>query len=194
MLQQTELMPLPPKLSHRIRSCAGEAPLAAQPATPATCAADCPVTLGSCPSPGSAEVGDPARPCGGNGWCQLATLACACATGYAGDGCEYCSERYVASPVATSGAQDFGGQGSGVQRRCEPYLNILAEVDNAEELPDAQAVEQVRPQSERLCMSWRRGDCTNVACHSVCCDALCRGACWRWSGVSQQATTHLSAC
>ena len=172
-----------PKLSQCI-PYAGEAPLAAQPATPSTCAADCPVTLGTCPSPGSAEVGDPARPCGGNGWCQLATLACACATGYAGDGCEYCAERYVAMPAAPSDAQDSGGEGSGVQRRCEPYLNIWAEVDNGEALPEARPVEQVRPQLRRSCKSWRHGDRKGVACHNVCCSALCGGTCWRWSATS----------
>ena len=56
---------------------------------------DCPVRIGTCPAPGESEVGNPTEACGGNGHCDLASLTCVCATGYAGDACEACATGYV---------------------------------------------------------------------------------------------------
>jgi hypothetical protein len=72
----------------------GEAKIKGQADTNSTCLKDCPVVIGSCDAPGSSDVGDSTKQCGGHGICNLLSLVCTCTKGYAGDSCAYCSDGY----------------------------------------------------------------------------------------------------
>jgi hypothetical protein len=65
-----------------------------EPDTETTCRIDCPIELGSCPTPSSSELGDPSLPCGGNGFCSLATATCTCFDAFDGDACGHCGGGY----------------------------------------------------------------------------------------------------
>jgi hypothetical protein len=70
---------------------AGEPRVSGVPDTTETCVADCPITLGPCPSPGGGELGDQQLECGGNGVCDPLTRTCRCNVGYAGEACGWCA-------------------------------------------------------------------------------------------------------
>ena len=72
----------------------GEARIQGAPLPTYDCQQDCPIELGTCPTPGSSELGDATRQCGGLGSCAPASLTCGCFEGYGGEACGHCSEGY----------------------------------------------------------------------------------------------------
>lgn len=72
----------------------GEARIQGAPPPAYDCPQDCPIVLGTCPTPGSSELGDVTRQCGGLGSCAPASLTCGCFEGYGGEACGHCSEGY----------------------------------------------------------------------------------------------------
>lgn len=72
----------------------GEATTLGAPPPQYDCPRDCPIVLGSCPSPGSSELGDATRECGGLGSCAPASLTCVCFAGFDGEACGHCAEGY----------------------------------------------------------------------------------------------------
>jgi len=105
----------------------GETPIYGVAASALTCSDDCAFTLAACPSPGSAEVGDPSRACGGHGRCMMASKSCACFVGYAGDACNFCAPSFMLSQgscLPTPGSRIFAtppaALGAGVVIRLPP--------------------------------------------------------------------------
>lgn len=90
---------------HRLKNClqtfscltthttmnVGEARVVGVPDTNQTCMEDCPVVLGSCPSPGGNDLGNSTLQCGGKGFCNVLTLTCECFDGYSGEACGWCA-------------------------------------------------------------------------------------------------------
>eukprot|EP00892_Ulva_mutabilis_P012233 jgi/Ulvmu1/9382/UM051_0009.1 len=72
----------------------GEAGTKDQDPPPYYCEEDCPIMLGTCPSPGSSQLGNTTLECGGLGSCARASLTCVCFAGFDGESCGYCAEGY----------------------------------------------------------------------------------------------------
>lgn len=72
----------------------GEATTRGAPPPPYECPADCPIVLGTCPSPGSSELGNSTKECGGLGSCARGSLTCGCFSGFDGEACGHCAEGY----------------------------------------------------------------------------------------------------
>lgn len=61
---------------------------------PYYCEADCPIVLGTCPSPGTSQLGNATLECGGLGSCARASLTCVCFASFDGEACGYCAEGF----------------------------------------------------------------------------------------------------
>ena len=68
----------------------------------ATCSADCPVGLQSCPTSNASSTSTGVGlVCGGQGTCLPSSGTCLCFAGYAGPSCDECGPGYVASSLGT---------------------------------------------------------------------------------------------
>ena len=102
------------------------------PTTPGLCAADCPIVVGPCPSPGGEDLGDETQECGGSefGTCDPATRTCSCNYGYAGSACGWCDST-------THRAED----GKCVVKVSAALANFpIADVPSGDDVPDGTRV------------------------------------------------------